>query len=65
MRTNPGWLILALFGSALLGGCYEPSNVTVYEPGEYKGVQDPLLQQDADERAEILAERFQSVQTDR
>ncbi len=49
----------------LLAGCYEAADVTTHEPGVYKGPQDPLLQTDADARAEVLQKRFNMVQTDR
>lgn len=48
-----------------LAGCYESTEVTVFEPGVYKGLQDPLLQTDAQARAESLKQRFTLVQTDR
>lgn len=49
----------------LLSACYESSDVTVHEPGEYKGEADSLMQTDAESRAETLEERFNMVQTDR
>lgn len=62
-------LRLALFGLPLLaalGGCYESPDVTVYEPGVYKGSDDPLLDKlAAEQRQEQLIERFNAVQTDR
>ncbi|HSH43624.1 MAG TPA: hypothetical protein VK973_16005 [Arenicellales bacterium] len=58
--------VLALLGgTALLAGCYDSADVTVHEPGEYKGTSDPLLNSDAESRAETLEERFKLVQTDR
>lgn len=49
-----------------LGGCYESPDVTVYEPGVYKGKSDPLLEkQRTQERQQQLVERFNTVQTDR
>ncbi len=33
----------ALALAAVLTGCYEDPDVTVYEPGVYKGKEDPLL----------------------
>jgi hypothetical protein len=57
----PALVLLA----GLLTGCYESSDITVYEPGEYKGKRDPLLSQDPGQRAETLAKRFEMVQTDR
>ncbi len=51
---------------AALGGCYEPPEVTLYEPGVYKGTTDPLLEKlRSGERQSQLLERFKTVQTDR
>lgn len=51
---------------AALGGCYESPDVTVYEPGVYKGKPDPLLEKSrSKERQQQLVERFNAVQTDR
>ncbi|GAB4288639.1 MAG: hypothetical protein Kow0083_01230 [Methylophaga sp.] len=47
-----------------LGGCYEDTDVTLHEPGVYKGSPDEHAIT-YEERAEILAKRFQQVQTDR
>ena len=55
-------LVIAAAG---LGGCYESTDVTIHEPGEYKGAKDPLLSQQASARDEALNKRFQIVQTDR
>lgn len=54
-----------LGASLLLAGCYEGPGVTVLEPGVYKGAADPLMQKDPEARAETLAQRFNTVQTDR
>ena len=45
----------ALTLAALLAGCYESTDVTVYEAGEYKGSEDPLLAklEDPEFRAEL------------
>jgi hypothetical protein len=48
-----------------LAGCWDSTEVTVHNPGEYKGEQDPLLAQSASSRAETLTKRFQLVQADR
>ena len=48
-----------------LAGCWDSTDVTVHNPGEYKGEQDPLLAQSASSRAETLTKRFQLVQIDR
>ena len=56
-------LVLAL---ALAAGCYGPVDVTVYEPGVYKGAPDPLLKMHAKpEQKAALQERFSLVQADR
>ena len=64
---NPRTLALALLlaASAALAGCWEDTEVTLHEPGEYKGQPDPLRQEQALARAETLEKRFQRVQTDR
>jgi len=49
-----------------LGGCYESPDVTVYQPGVYKGSRDPLLALErTDKQQQRLQERFKMVQTDR
>ncbi len=61
--------ILSVVGATLisvgLSGCWESTDITMHEPGEYKGATDPLLQADAGARSEQLKERFQTVQIDR
>ena len=51
--------------TVLLGGCYESTEITNFEPGVYKGAADPLLKADSGERAQTLLNRFALVQTDR
>ena len=51
--------------AAGLAGCWDTTDVTVHNPGEYKGPADPLLAQSASARSASLTERFQTVQTDR
>lgn len=51
--------------TVLLSACYESSDVTIHEAGKYKGASDPLMEADAENRAETLEERFDMVQTDR
>lgn len=58
-------VLAVLGGTALLAGCYDDTEVTVHEPGVYKGDTDPLLNKDAEARAATLEERFNLVQTDR
>lgn len=56
-------LVIALTG---LGGCYESPDVTLYEPGVYKGEEDPFLEKAADpEHQEALRQRLARGQTDR
>lgn len=58
-------LFLIVGVTLLLSACYESSDVTMHEAGEYKGESDPLMEADAESRAETLEERFDMVQTDR
>ena len=51
--------------AAGLAGCWDSTEVTVHNPGEYKGEQDPLMAQSGAARAETLTKRFQLVQVDR
>lgn len=65
LRSCTTMILVAAF---LLAGCYDsPGEVTLYEPGKYKGEDDPLLQQIAEdpEHHERLSRRLQQVQTDR
>ena len=60
-------LNLALVASVglLVSGCGEATEVTVYEPGVYKGSSDPLLSKTGAEHQQAMQERFQRGQTDR
>ena len=62
-----GALTIAVLASAVaMTGCYESTDVTVHNQGEYKGMKDPLLDAKATaEREETLQKRFQLVQVDR
>ena len=51
--------------AVVLAGCWDSTEVTVHNPGEYKGPPDPLLAQSASARAGTLNERFQRGQVDR
>ena len=54
--------LLALLGSA----CGRSMDVTVYEPGVYKGAKDPLVAvQATPEQKAALQARFTKAQTDR
>ena len=49
-----------------LTACAERSDVTLHEPGVYKGGADPLLAKQADpQHVEALQDRFAKGQTDR
>lgn len=52
--------------AVLATGCGRATDVTVYEPGVYKGPQDPLLKMHATaEHKAQLQERFSKGQADR
>ena len=55
----------AMVLAAGVAGCWDSTEVTVHNPGEYKGEDDPLLAQSASARTDALTKRFQSVQADR
>ncbi|MDT8408477.1 MAG: hypothetical protein RQ741_02640 [Wenzhouxiangellaceae bacterium] len=48
-----------------LGGCYESTDVTLYEPGEYKGKSDPLLTKLKSSELQTSLERRFDGQRDR
>ena len=55
---------IALFAVAsLLGACYESTDVTLHEPGVYKGAAH--LQGNDSGRQDALRKRFELVQLDR
>ena len=52
--------------SMSLTACAERADVTLHEPGVYKGGEDPLLaKQQSPQYAETLQERFAKGQSDR
>ena len=52
--------------AVLATGCGRATDVTVYEPGVYKGPKDPLVEMHATaEHKALLQERFTTGQTDR
>lgn len=42
-RLKTSRFLLVIAGALFLAACYESPGVTRHEPGEYKGVTDPLL----------------------
>ena len=63
---RPLALVLALaFLPMSLTACAERADVTLHEPGVYKGAEDPLLAKQDSQYAETLQERFAKGQTDR
>lgn len=53
-----------IFAALLLSACYEDTDVTLHEPGVYKGSEDQQSMP-AEEREAVLKQRFNQVQTDR
>ena len=62
---NATFTAAAVVVAAGLAGCWDSTEVTVHNPGEYKGQQDPLVAEGASARTETLTKRFQLVQVDR
>lgn len=59
-------MVLALaFLPLSLTACAERADVTLHEPGVYKGGEDPLLAKQDSEYVETLQDRFAKGQTDR
>ncbi len=60
-------MVLLLSALALgVGGCYQSPDVSLHEPGVYKGRKDPLLAlEGSSEQQQRLLDRFNMVQTDR
>lgn len=58
------FVILILIASlGMLSGCLEDADVALHQPGLYLGSDDALLSKGS--QSSVLAERFQTVQTDR
>ena len=59
--------LLVLVGMAIaVSGCYDDMDVTLYEPGEYKGEIDPLVAKMTQQKMQqTLEQRFKTGQTDR
>ena len=62
---NATFAVAAMLVAAGLAGCWDSTEVTVHNPGQYKGQKDPMLAQSASARTETLTKRFQLVQVDR
>lgn len=59
-------LALAAVAAVGLGGCYETATPNLYEPGVYKGSDDPVAEKlDNEELQEELSERFRTAAQDR
>ena len=59
-------MVLALaFLPLSLTACAERAEVTLHEPGVYKGGKDPLLAKQDSQYVETLQDRFAKGQTDR
>ncbi len=56
-------LVLAGLLAGLAACSLEQRSVTIHEPGVYKGMKDPLLARQDQEK--VLADRFRLVQADR
>lgn len=57
-------LLSLMFAMFLLSACYEDTDVTMHQPGVYKGSEDNQSMP-AEEREAVLKQRFNQVQTDR
>lgn len=60
-------LAALMAATVLLAGCYEEmGDVHIYDPGVYKGENDPLMSKSGTEAlTDPLAQRFREGQTDR
>ena len=59
-------ILLILAPALVMIGCYESPDVSVKEPGVYKGTKDPLLMlEKSPQQQEKLLARFKMVQVDR
>lgn len=64
MRYNKTMILAGILGAGLLAGCGD--DVTMYEPGVYKGKQDPAATEEAAERrSDALRDRAQAGFADR
>jgi len=66
MNRRGALTIAVLAGAVVTSGCWESSDMTAHEPGQFRGQKDPLLDaKSTAERQEVLQKRFQMVQVDR
>jgi len=65
MQKKRNFLIIGAAALFALSACYEPADVTMHQPGVYKGPTDPLLSENAEQRRETLMARFNQGQRDR
>lgn len=59
-------MVLAVLSLGFAAGCTDKADVTLHEPGVYKGSSDPLLAKEKTaEHQEALEDRFLMGQSDR
>lgn len=64
-RLIPAAVVL-IAASAVLAGCYDDVDTTIYEAHQYKGGEDPLLAKlEQDDLQQQLEQRFREGQRDR
>lgn len=65
LRPLASTLVLAVLSIGFIG-CTDQTDITLHEPGVYKGSKDPLLAKETDPAySKQLDDRFLQVQTDR
>lgn len=58
--------LLVAASAAILAGCYEDTDITLHDPGVYRGAKDPLLALQANpEQQARLVQRLREGQGDR
>ncbi|MEJ2344551.1 MAG: hypothetical protein P8076_03390 [Gammaproteobacteria bacterium] len=66
MKRRVALTVLAAITTAGVAGCYQSPDVSMHEPGVYKGGRDPLQAlEKKPEQQKKLQERFNLVQVDR
>lgn len=59
-------IVTLLLLGGMLSACYQSADVTLHQPGVYKGAVDPLLAYEGSaEHQQKLRDRFNLVQVDR